>query len=346
VKIVFYANGGSPMGVTPETYWNRGTGGAETALVWIAFELALRGHEVTVYNDAAGNFHGVQYRDRREFSVSEPVDAFVLFRNPWMGVTRVNAGVKVFWSCDQQTEGDYTLGVLPWVDNVVVISPYHLAYHVDRYGLDPDVAWVTDLGVNWNEYEVKRFKVKNRLIYCSQPERGLQHLFEAWPLIEAEIPDVSLTITADRRLWGVDYTGDEKYRAAWAGSDRIDYVGAVPRKKLVELQLEADVLAYPCTYEELFCLSVAECQVAGAVPVTTTMGSLPTTLGVGVQVDGIPGVGRFAERFAEAVVGLLKDRKRLSYLQTKAQNYSAGRFPWSVIAEAWEQKLEEWIDAR
>jgi glycosyltransferase involved in cell wall biosynthesis len=348
LKIAFFCNGGSPMGITPDRYWEQGTGGAETALIWIAHHLAKRGHEVSVYNDPAepGVYERVAYKPCFMFDLKKPLDVLVVFRNPWMGVMRSNAKLKVFWSCDQQTEGEYATQVFPWVDHTIAISFYHLNYLVARYGLDPSTAWVTDLGVNWDEYRKKGKKVKNRLIYCSQPERGLDILFRAFGLIREQVPDVSLTITADRRLWGVDYRGDEEYRAQWATlgeSDRVNYVGAVPRQELVRLQSEAEIFAYPCRYPELFCLSVAECQVAGTVPVTSTAGSLPTTTGVGVKIDEHPDTDAFVPKFAEAVVGLLQNRDRLSYLQTQARKYGIKRFKWEGIAEAWEKKLEEWL---
>lgn len=350
-KIAFYCNGGSPTSITPNTYWGLdgqpGTGGAETALIWLSHHLARRGHDVSVYNGANGDFDGVKYRPLGAFDLSDPIDVFVLFRNPWSGVTKVNAKTTVFWSCDQQTEGNYATEVFPWVDHTICISPYHLRYHVERYGLNPNTAWVTDLGVNWDEYKAQVPKVPNRLIYCSQPERGLTVLFVAFGLIREQVPDVSLTITADRRLWGVDYTGDELYHKLWdtmGESDRINYVGAVPREELAKLQLEAEVMSFPCTYEELHCLAATECQVAGAVPVTSMMGSLPTTVDVGVTIDESPNSEAFVERFAGEIIDLLKNRPRLEAMQKEARKQGIKRFKWEVIAEAWEKKLVEWIN--
>ena len=45
-------------------------------------------------------------------------------------------------------------------------------------------------------------KIKNRLIFTSVPGRGLDNLLRIYPTIENAIPDVSLAITSDYRLWG------------------------------------------------------------------------------------------------------------------------------------------------
>lgn len=354
MKLVFFANGGSPTGITPLDYWGEGgqigLGGAEAALIWIAHHLAERGHEVEVYNDpkVADVYGAVRYRPLAEFDMTQPIDAMILFRNPWMGVAQTNAKTKVFWSCDQQTAGDYATHVFPWVDHTICISPYHLGYHIERYGMDANTAWVTNLGANWDEYKRKQPKIKNRLIYCSVPGRGLKILWAAFPFIREQVPDVSLTITADYRLWGVDYAGDEDDRAMWqtyAEEDNINYVGAVPHRELAKLQLEAEICAFPGDYEEMFCIAIAECQMAGAVPVTSTLGAIPSTTGVGINIAEHPKTPAFRERFAEAIVDLLQNRSRLEGMQVKARRYAIQHFKWEGIAEAWEKKLIEWITA-
>jgi glycosyltransferase involved in cell wall biosynthesis len=53
--------------------------------------------------------------------------------------------------------------------------------------------------------------------------------------------------------------------------------GAIRRSELVQEQLKAQLLTYPCNYEELFAIAVAEAECAGVLPITTKVGALPTT---------------------------------------------------------------------
>jgi hypothetical protein len=57
----------------------------------------------------------------------------------------------------------------------------------------------------------------------------------------------------------------------------INFLGAIPRKKLIEIELESEYFIYPCSYEELFCISCAEAQYAGMFPITSGIGALSTT---------------------------------------------------------------------
>src|SRR3990167_8366926 len=125
------------------------------------------------------------------------------------------------------------------------------------------------------------------MIFCSVPNRGLSTLAMAYPRIKKEIPDASLVITSDYRLWGIPNAANEQYIRSFMGIDGVRFLGAIPRMEMVSEQLKADVQAYPCNYEELFCYSVAECQVAGAYPITSNIGALGTT-NMGKLVGGNP----------------------------------------------------------
>lgn len=80
------------------------------------------------------------------------------------------------------------------------------------------------------------------------------------------------------------------------------------RAALVEQQRRARVMAYPCTFEEGFCIAAAECMAAGAVPVTTGAFALVTTVGAaGVLVRGRPRSWFYRRAFVKQSVLLLTD---------------------------------------
>jgi hypothetical protein len=84
-------------------------------------------------------------------------------------------------------------------------------------------------------------------------------------------------ITSDYRLWGCGSAMNDQYVSTVPTLKNVTIRGAIPRSELVMEQLRAEFLPYSCSYEELFCYSVAEAQCAGAFPITTTLGALPTT---------------------------------------------------------------------
>jgi len=333
------ANDGSPLGVIPPDIYGKGIGGAELAMMSLMETFAKRGHEVTVYNDpvAPSDYDGVRYRHRSDFNVRGKRDILIIFRSPNALLVGAYAETaKIWWSADQYTVGSFK-ALSEMVDFCVTISPYHTNYHLKNYGIDPKKIGHIDLGVRLSDYEQRVERVKNRLVYCSVPDRGLAILHSAWPLIQREIQDVTLTITSDYTLWGVG-ANDSSHRLNWTGMAGVSYLGNVNRRELVKLQMQAEIQAYPCTYEELFCVSVAECQVAGALPFTTATGALPTTNQFGIVVSGnLHNPATLREAFVDRIVSILRDERDL--LETKTKQMQTGarlRFDWDRIAQKWE----------
>ena len=339
-------NDGSPIGVIPADIEGRGVGGAELAMMSLCSTLARRGHTVRVYNDPTqpGEHDGVFYLPLAAYENRLPRDAIIIYRSPNKRYDPRHMAPKVkkvWWSTDQYTIGDFrALAYL--VDYVVTISDYHTKYHRDRYGIGAEKIGHIDLGVRVGEYQRAPVdRVQNSLLFCSIPDRGLRVLHAAWPLIQTVVPDATLTITSDYRLWGVDARNAE-HRLMWAEHRGVSFLGKVARSQLVQIQMASEIMSYPCTYEELFCISAAECQVAGALPVTSGAGALPTTNEWGILILGEPTEPDFVKRFVERITSLLtKERDYLEKRRETMRLLAARRFDWDVIAARWEKVLTE-----
>lgn len=339
-------NDGSPIGVTPNYIEGRGVGGAELAMMRLMETFAQRGHSVTVYNDPQppGDYAGVIYSPISAYDNRTPRDVLIIFRSPNDRYNPVHMPPevrKIWWSTDQYTVGDFR-ALAAMVDYVVTISPYHTNYHRRRYEIPMRKMGHIDIGIKVEEYHRPEItKIPNRMIFCSIPDRGLTILHAAWPLIKREVKDARLFITGDYTLWGSASAGNQHHRLMWASHDDIDFLGKVPRSRLVELQLQSMIMSYPCIYEELFCISAAECQVAGAYPVTSGYGALPTTNEFGSVIVGDPKSPAFVEKFAGRITSLLVNEiKYLEQRQSIMRNAAQNRFSLDVVAERWEELFE------
>jgi glycosyltransferase involved in cell wall biosynthesis len=111
----------------------------------------------------------------------------------------------------------------------------------------------------------------------------------------------------------------------------ITFLGAVSRPQLVQEQLKADLLTFPCNYDELYCYAVVESGIAGAFPITTPIAALNTT-----------NLGVFAtrEQFADTVIKtLLLPREELAKLQKAVRGASFIRFSPERILKEWDTKV-------
>jgi len=339
LTIDLFCNDGSPIGVIPSDIYGRGVGGAELALMSWAETMAAQGHRIRIYNDpvTVGNHGGVEYHQRQSFTPRENRDVFVIFRSPNKHIKSTKAGIKLHWSTDQFTVGNFARDIVPFVDRVVCISPYHTVYYKDSYGVPDGKIGHIDLGVRLADYTEPIERVPGRCIFCSIAERGLEVLYGIWPKIRHLRPDASLVITGDYRLWGSKSPGNHHHRMAWLHVPGILFLGAIPRTKMVEQQMMAQVHSYSCTYEELFCISAAACQVAGAAPVTRDTGALRTTNEIGAELTGNATDPEWQRRFAQLVVKMMElpDSER-----AKMQERARARFDWNRICGQWEQLIE------
>jgi len=338
----FLTNDGSPLGVTMRSLWGDdgrfGVGGAEQALLTICEGFYERGYDVTLYNNPhEGDASPFKQKTLAEFDPKEYRDYLVVFRSPNERIKDAK-GKIIWWSCDQHTIGDFK-DFSKRVEKIVVISPHHADYFKDMYGIQNTT--IIDLPVRTKDYfpnDVK--KVSKRCIYTSIPDRGVMQLHAAWPLIVREVPDASLVITSDWRLWDkeIDKSCIHPYQLAYAFHPKTSYIGAVKRKKLIQYQLEADLLLYPSVYPELFCITVAEAQVCGAIPVTSQMGALGTTNEFGLQIEGSAYDPKFVDAFVGSTVHLLNDPD-LEEKQRSVQKKAIERFSLDRILDEWEERV-------
>lgn len=344
MKIDVYCNDGSPLYIIPPDIYGRGVGGAELALFSWSEEMARRGHQVRIFNDPreVGFHNEVEFKPRGQFSPDDKRDVFIAFRSPNRHTKTVNENaIRLFWSCDQATSGDFKSQVFPFVDRIICISPYHINYFKKRYQVPDKKIGYFDLGVRLDDYNLTGVEKKaGRCIFCSVPDRGLDILKMIWPSVVKAIPHAELIITADYRLWGAPSEGNHKHKLGWLHMPNVRFLGAIPRKELVKYQLSSDLHIYPSIYEELFCISSAECQVAGAYSVTSNSGALRTTNEFGFILEGGPMISGWIEKFTEQIIYHLSNQEELRREQDIGMNGAKKRFNWSVICEKWEHLIE------
>lgn len=339
LKIDVLCNDGSPIGIVEDDIHGKipprlGVGGAELALLTLCSAWQYFGHKVTLYNNPREiDRSSFEQKYITEFNPQDDRDILIIFRSPNF-LVETSKGRKIWWSCDQYTVGDFK-AFSKMVDRIVTISPYHSDYFKRMYGIFDTVS--IDLPVRTWEYSTFPEKVHHRCIFTSIPDRGLVPLNAAWPLILKEVPDASLVITSDWRLW-VDWANEDmirSYKLAFARQPNVVYLGAVPRRRLIEEQSKAQVHLYPCIYEELFCISVAESQVAGAFPITSDMGALSTT-NMGWILHGNPQDPLWIDQFVHMTVEFMTN-PRMTEKVRDLQEIARKRFSLDTILRQWEE---------
>jgi glycosyltransferase involved in cell wall biosynthesis len=326
---------GSPLGVTSKTIWGDGhrvgTGGSELALLTMCEEWTKAGHKVVLYNNPVEpNASPFEQRAVASFNPNDERDVIIVFR--FASPSGAGAkGLRVWWCTDPPEDAKYAGSM----HKIVCISPYQYELYKNAYNTNNIV--MIDLPVRVSEYEQQIEKVKNRVIFSSVPARGSEVLMRMWSAICDAIPDASLMITSDYRLWG-SAPSDGNFITAWKSKRNYEYAGAVSRKRLIEEQLKAQIHLYPSIYPELFCVSVAESEVAGVYPITTAEGALETT-NMGEVIHEDANNPKNDKLFIDKTIELLSDQKKLKLMQEEVRLKAIERFSPGTILKQWNEKV-------
>jgi glycosyltransferase involved in cell wall biosynthesis len=342
MKIDVICNDGSPLGVTEKTMRGEdgrlGVGGAELALLTMCSAWQFYGNKVTLYNDPKEfGVSSFEQRNLGDFNPADERDILIIFRSPNHRIQDAK-GKKIWWSCDSRTSGDFR-SFRTQVDKVVCISPHHAKYFKEMYGIQDAIP--IDIPVRTWEYKQVP-KISKRCIFTSIPDRGVMELHAIWDRIVKEVPEASLVITSDWRLWA-DWCTEEQiqgFKLAYAHLPNVTYLGAVKRDRLVQIQQEAELHLYPCTFEEMFCISVAESQVAGVIPITSDYGALPTT-NMGRVLHGNPQSSDWQDIFIRNTLEFLTDQKLMEQKQEYVREAARKRFSVENVIGQWESKVFE-----
>lgn len=344
MEIHILCSDGSPLGVTLADLWGKGNrgvgiGGSEYALLTMCEQWHNEGHEVILYNNPTSPPELFEQRPVASFEPLDEPDILIVFRSPNDLAKISHAGKRVWWSCDQFTRGSFK-EFAPYMQSIVCISEFHQDYFRETYNICNTE--MIDLSIRYQDFDAVKDvkKVKNRMIFTSIPDRGLQNLWYMWPRIKRDIPDAELHITSDYRLWGLPDARNTAHKMQWFQKDGVKFLGAVPREKLLVEQAEAEFLLYPSFYDtaELFCISVAEAQAMGVFPITSGWGALETT-NMGTVIPGRADNHLFHKNFINVVRALADNPQVLETGIKEIRDKAYQRFYPENVSKIWNEKV-------
>jgi glycosyltransferase involved in cell wall biosynthesis len=143
-----------------------------------------------------------------------------------------------------------------------------------RAGLDVRDAPIIPFGLDLGRYPYREARPsRTRLLFVGRlvPEKGLQTLVEALPLLRSAESPVTLTVAG--RENATEYVAPLKARVSELGLGRqVRFLGALPREALTRLYHEHDILVFPSEWEEPFGITILEGMATGAAIVATGTG--------------------------------------------------------------------------
>lgn len=175
-----------------------------------------------------------------------------------------------------------------------------------------------------------------RIVYSSTPWRGLDVLLSAWNMLDNA--NAHLDVFSSTQIYGSEFAAnnDSLYQELWdfcRNHPRITLHGHQPNSTVKHYLSQADILAYPSTWEETFCLSALEALTAGCHLVTTNLGALPEVAGPwATYVSYGANKKLLIERYATALYHCINN---LPYDGRAQSEYFNRHLTWPTVIPKW-----------
>ncbi len=341
--VVFYT-GGQPF--HGETLMERGLGGSESALIYMARTLAENGVCVRVFCncDRSGVYQGVRYDDLVDFHIYRkfyPLQVLISSRSVRPFKVAMHVRKRILWIHDDIyitfLENDNPAS-LP-VDRIFAISQWQRNEWSRHFHIPIERFFLTRNGVDLTLFKPAEKKDKYRLVYVSRPDRGLDVLLRLFPYIRNQIPNAELHLYTYRLP---DDRPDDSL-LQMAQQPGVFMRGSLSKPALSAEMAVARLMVYPSTFRETSCISAIEAQASGTPVVASSLAALPETVQDGVSgylIPGEPHTEEFGRRFVDAVVSLLNDETQWQRLSEGAFLRSRAIYDWRVIARDWLKELQ------
>lgn len=326
----------------------QGIGGSEEATIYLSQELAAQGHQVTVYNNCPYQctFQGVHWKHHSSLNENEEMDVAIIWRLPhYLEHYKFKAKKNFLWLHDVPEEYWFTEERLEKFEKIIVLSKYHRSLlpkiSDDKFIISSN--GVTEL-LSEEEQKVERDPMK--IIYTSSYDRGLEHLLRMMPEILKQFPEVKLHVCYGWGQW--DKMRTRKTQLEWK-SKMMELLkqpgvvehGRVGQKELAKEFLSASIFAYPCSFEEISCISVMKAQWYGCIPLTTDYAALAeTNLVDGCKVIGNAKYADVRDEFKKCLLEALKTNVSGKVRQTISSTCKK-RYAWNTVAKQWSGFIKE-----
>ncbi|MEZ0375455.1 MAG: glycosyltransferase family 4 protein [Candidatus Sericytochromatia bacterium] len=268
-------------------------GGSQSALCFLARELAARGHRVTLVNFTRqpGLHHRVRCLNRDElapdFWETAGIDLLVSLSEPSLPELP-RACPRILWMHHNPGVTGVAEQLAQWQPFAAVVYVSHWQQQAFRhvYGLPAAEVIANACPPYYAPLlpDPQAFLAARpgplTLAYTSTPFRGLKILLAIFPGLHQRFPQLRLKVYSSLRVYQAPQHEEDDFAPLYAecrSLPGVEYLGSVPQPELAAALRGVHILAYPSRYQETFCLAAVEAMAAGCQVVSSDLGALAET---------------------------------------------------------------------
>ena len=211
------------------------------------------------------------------------------------------------------------------IDKIIVLSEWHKSFFKSYYKIPDKKLMIIGNGITCNDFmPMTNVKQKNRFIWTSSLNRGIERCVDIIKIIHNVFPDTELYVFRDLAKY-------EEFINSIKDLTYIHFCGKVSNEKIIEEFKKSEYWLYPTTFKETYCISALEAQMSGCIAISTNVASLNTTVGEhGYLIEN----NLTNEEIAKHVIELMKNEKLKNGLKDKGQKWAKEQ-DWSIITKKW-----------
>ena len=215
------------------------------------------------------------------------------------------------------------------INGCICLTEWHQKVFIEKYPILTNKINIINNGIDINSFKKfnKPNKIKNKFIYTSRPERGLNLLLNLWQQILAKIPDATLSISSYVNFPSTPE--DVLLKNIIDNTDSITYLGNLNVNKLYEEMSSSEYWLYPTHYPETSCITALEMLMSEVICLYYPVAGLPYTIDkYGIQVSPNSEI--------DTIVSLTDEQK--IQLKQNGKLY-AKSCSWTIRAKSWTKML-------
>ena len=312
------------------TIYQEALGGSESAVAYLARAFARKGHDVTVVTHGTpATFDGVIYVNNDAFGSLLTHKFDVLVSSRWTEVLTWDwqVGSRFFWTHDTP----HTANKI-YADKAVFLTEFH----TQTWQLsDKNFVRIIGNGVDMSLFlgpEIERDS--NKLIWTSNPDRGLPIAAKIFQKIRNSWPDLELHVYGRAAVYGWEPEYEAPYLPRPKHMENVFIHEPLNKAALAVALRESWAWFYPTFWPETYCIAALEAQAAGTPCVTVPYGGLNETVRGGVlQFD-----------FKNAI-SQLRNKSKWQKESHEGLAFAKTR-DYSLVADEWLAMFEEVLNGK
>jgi predicted O-linked N-acetylglucosamine transferase (SPINDLY family) len=349
---------------TLNTPYDEPLGGTQSAICYFLEEMALRGHQVFIFNKKNNNnieiIRGVihvnvnmwfEYIKKNnlifDLIIVSCIATELLQIKMMLNENKTMFGLWTGHDIDQEASKILKdKKNVDLVDLFIFVSDWQRLRYVEHYNVPYNKTLILRNGIGkpFEKYlNTPIKKDKNSMTYCSIPWRGLELLIPIFKNIKQLQPNATLKIFS-----GMNIYKQEERPGLFDEFKKMESVSCnhgVSQTVLANELAKIEYLSYPNIFQETSCITVLQAMACGCLIVTSDLGALKETMNstneyVNINIHNF-NAEEYVIEFIKKQLNLMKtSEKNKEVLRKQNREYIKKNYLYSVICSKFEKDIE------